>query len=1180
MSESIADNSINTSSDSTTYTNNITESINDTIITTPKQLNSETFELVVMVEPVETVETTETANPIETIKTAQPVETVEIAQTVENANPVEIVQTFKTANPIETAQPVETFEIAQTVETANPVEIVQTVETANPIETANPVETVETVETAQTFETVETIETDETFETAQTIEIVETVNPVETVETAQTVETVNPVEIANAEELNIEFKEKAQHYKIKEESEQESEQESDEETDDFTKNNYEPLAAMISTLFQDLIKPITGNNDKNKDLTNLIEQLGKDKDDTSNFFGFDIKYVPVTKMTACYVNPDLEKEFKTDKDFLNSLSVKDSNQKEKNVQQNNNTKSSKKNMVDFYCSTGDLDSLNSYYDSVNKDEFEKNYTAVSMDSASLTNNINVLNWWLDKYNKDNVELKYSINALDNSSKLGLINILDWWYSSNLNLKYTERAIDLANITGQLSSLNWWLNKSKEENSKVEFKYSKKSFDRCKLEENEIMDLVKWWKDNKLEIKYSNEFIDFMGENRMSKLHKYLIDNKMIKQHETLNIQPNRMPQRNVINIMDLINGKTKSKPNYDTEGFPEEIIKHIEEKEAELDNNMLINGKAKEYIDSLVKIPFGKFRNEKIFKFMEDFINKLNSAIKEKYEETSALENDKLQSLVILKNESDIIKFFKNDQCKTTYNKLYDLYLEFIKLRVKYIGYIDQLLNETIFGHESTKKQFKCIISQWLSGGLNKGIVIGVQGPPGVGKTSLIKGALAKCLVDFIDYNLEDFTIKIVEETENNSRPFSFISLGGSANGSTLIGHNITYHGSTHGDIVKCLKQAKVMNPIIFFDELDKISKTENGYEISSVLTHITDPVQNEHFTDRYFTEVSIDLSKAIIVFSYNDASKIDRILLDRIKEINVSAISVREKVMIAKNFLIPEICKNIGYSKDDITLTDEQIKSVILEYTFEAGVRKLKEKLEEIIRCVHLDRLMKQDISEIDTIENNYIQEVMNEHHKINLKKINSEPKVGCINGMYATSNGLGDIMYIQVKKTYNKEPLTLQTTGSLEKVISESMNVAKTVAWNLLKPVERNLIINSFTNTGLHIHCPDGSTSKDGPSAGAAITCAIYSLFLNKSIKNNISMTGEIDLDGNITAIGGLDTKLTGAKRAGVKIAYVPEENRRDVDILIKKMPELIDIDFKIEFLSHISQAISKIF
>jgi ATP-dependent Lon protease len=140
--------------------------------------------------------------------------------------------------------------------------------------------------------------------------------------------------------------------------------------------------------------------------------------------------------------------------------------------------------------------------------------------------------------------------------------------------------------------------------------------------------------------------------------------------------------------------------------------------------------------------------------------------------------------------------------------------------------------------------------------------------------------------------------------------------------------------------------------------------------------------------------------------------------------------------------------------------------------------------------------------------------------------------------------------------------------------------MNVAKTVAWNLLDRVKQNSLINSFTNTGLHIHCPDGSTSKDGPSAGAALTCAIYSLFTNKPIRNDISMTGEIDLDGNITAIGGLDAKLSGAKRSGVIIAYVPEENRRDIEIIVKKNPELIDSTFKVEFLSHISQAIVKIF
>ena len=244
-----------------------------------------------------------------------------------------------------------------------------------------------------------------------------------------------------------------------------------------------------------------------------------------------------------------------------------------------------------------------------------------------------------------------------------------------------------------------------------------------------------------------------------------------------------------------------------------------------------------------------------------------------------------------------------------------------------------------------------------------------MQGPPGVGKTTIIKGAISKCLVDFITYNLDlDKPTLILNESNSDSRPFCFMPLGGTTNGSTLVGHNITYHGATSGDIVKNLKEAKIMNPILYFDELDKISNTEHGHEISSVLTHITDPVQNEHFTDRYFSEVKIDLSRCIIVFSYNDTSKIDRILLDRIQEIKLDSIKNHEKIHISKKFLIPEICKNIGYNSGDIIFPDDKLTTIINNYTHEAGVRKLKEKLQELIRMKHLKRL--ESKSNITTIE------------------------------------------------------------------------------------------------------------------------------------------------------------------------------------------------------------------
>ncbi len=237
------------------------------------------------------------------------------------------------------------------------------------------------------------------------------------------------------------------------------------------------------------------------------------------------------------------------------------------------------------------------------------------------------------------------------------------------------------------------------------------------------------------------------------------------------------------------------------------------------------------------------------------------------------------------------------------------------------------------------------------------------------------------------------------------------------------------------------------LNLILYFDELDKISNTEHGHEISSVLTHITDPAQNEHFTDRYFSEVKIDLSRCIIIFSYNDTSKIDRILLDRIQEIRVDAIKHLEKIEICKKFLIPEICQNIGYNPEDFVFSNDKLSTVILEYTHEAGVRKLKEKLQDIIRTKHLERIEKKSTNTKSKIMNKFIHDTFADYPKIHYKKIKDEPSIGYINGMYATASGIGGITVIQVKPIYHKDVLGIQITGSVEKVMSESIQVAKTV-------------------------------------------------------------------------------------------------------------------------------------
>ena len=197
-------------------------------------------------------------------------------------------------------------------------------------------------------------------------------------------------------------------------------------------------------------------------------------------------------------------------------------------------------------------------------------------------------------------------------------------------------------------------------------------------------------------------------------------------------------------------------------------------------------------------------------------------------------------------------------------------------------------MDKSVYGHDKPKKQIERIIGQWINGE-QSGYCFGFEGPPGVGKTSLAKQGLANCLKD----------------ENGETRPFAMIQMGGDSNGSTLHGHNYTYVGSTWGSIVQILIDKKCMNPIIFIDELDKISKTENGREIIGILIHLLDPAQNDCFQDKYFSGIDLDLSKALFVLSYNDAESIDRILLDRIHRVKFSNLSLDEKLKISKEYFL-----------------------------------------------------------------------------------------------------------------------------------------------------------------------------------------------------------------------------------------------------------------------------------
>ncbi len=474
-----------------------------------------------------------------------------------------------------------------------------------------------------------------------------------------------------------------------------------------------------------------------------------------------------------------------------------------------------------------------------------------------------------------------------------------------------------------------------------------------------------------------------------------------------------------------------------------------------------------------------------------------------------------------------------------------------------YMKNVGTILDEAVYGHANAKRQIERIIGQWLNGDIT-GYCFGFEGPPGVGKTSLAKKGIAQCLVD----------------GEGLSRPFAFIAMGGSTNSSTLDGHNYTYVGSTWGRIVDILMDTKIMNPIIFIDELDKVSKTENGKEIIGILTHLIDQTQNDSFQDKYFNGINLNLSKALFIFSYNDVDLIDRILLDRIHRIKFDTIGVDEKLVIMRNFILPEIYKKMGL-ENMIEMSDAVIETIINDYTAEPGVRKLKELMFEIVGEINLDILKNTQqpqehtitipiVITLEDIKTKYLKD----HTEVRPTKIHAEPLVGVINGMWANSAGKGGILPIEASYFPSSTFLDLKLTGMQGDVMKESMMVAKSLAWSLF--MKEGSVPNLAEDTkqqGLHIHVPEGATPKDGPSAGTAITVVMYSLFSGKKIKNDVAITGEICLQGRVTAIGGLELKVLGGIKAGVKTFIYPKENAKDFDKFMEKYGQkafLIDVKF----------------
>mgnify|MGYP003387678721 CR=1 FL=1 len=485
---------------------------------------------------------------------------------------------------------------------------------------------------------------------------------------------------------------------------------------------------------------------------------------------------------------------------------------------------------------------------------------------------------------------------------------------------------------------------------------------------------------------------------------------------------------------------------------------------------------------------------------------------------------------------------------------------------LKILSHSNKCLNDAIFGHMEAKNKILQIIAQKISNPKSEGLTIGIQGPPGNGKTTLIEKGLSKAL----------------------NRPFKYISLGGATDSSYLVGHSYTYEGSIWGKISDILIKSKCMNPIIYFDELDKVSNTPKGDEIINTLIHLTDPSQNVHFQDRYFMGLDFDVSRCIFIFSYNEGHKINKILKDRITEIHTKGFNVNEKIIIAKDYLLPDICKNVGIPKNKIKFDKHILDFIIQTYTYEGGVRGLKKLLFEIVLEINLRNLNKQKILNrfvkypIKITKRLLLEDFFIKKNQITKQKIHNNPSIGKINGMYACDNGLGGLSIIEAIEVPSNDKYSLKLTGQQGNVMKESMLVAKNLAWHLLPSSIQKKWFRKWKQeiTGIHIHCPEASTPKDGPSAGTAITCAILSCLLKIPINNALAITGEIDLSGNVLEIGGLEEKLYWTKKAGVKIVIVPDQNRKDVQKIKRKYPKLINKNFKVILVNTIWDVLPHVF
>ncbi len=454
---------------------------------------------------------------------------------------------------------------------------------------------------------------------------------------------------------------------------------------------------------------------------------------------------------------------------------------------------------------------------------------------------------------------------------------------------------------------------------------------------------------------------------------------------------------------------------------------------------------------------------------------------------------------------------------------------------------VRRVLDEDHYGLEDVKDRIvEYVAVRKLAGEQMRGAIINLNGPPGVGKTS-IATSVARAI----------------------GREMVRISLGGVRDEAEIRGHRRTYIGAIPGRIIRALRDAKTRNPVIVLDEIDKVGADWRG-DPSAALLEVLDPEQNGTFTDHYL-EVPFDLSQVIFITTSNQLSTIPAPLLDRMETITMPGYIEDEKVAIARGYLVKKQKEGHGMAHVDIAFADEALRKIVRHYTREAGVRQLERTIGTIVRKLAVRVAGGENGPFVVTAED--VTTFLGPE-KFQYGVVEETDEVGVVTGLAVNSFG-GDTLAIEVSLSEGNGKITL--TGSLGDVMRESAQAALTYARANARRLGLEPAI--FDQRNIHIHVPDGATPKDGPSAGIAMATAVISAFTHKPVRRDVAMTGEVTLRGKVLAIGGLKAKTIAAHRAGIKTVILPKDNAKD----IPELPDRVREDVMLVPVSHLDDVLA---